>query len=615
MRGILNRFSAQPLLYMAPWLLLFLDAVVFLYSPQGLLQRGILPDTDNSVYFVHALTWLQHGHWYDYVLMRLDPPFGTEIPYSRVLELMILPQLWLWRQWFDLQHAILYTAIVHQIGMSIIFVLALMWSLRPLCGRLYAALGVVVLLCVGPFAMALLQPGRVDHHALQIILFTFTLGCYARWLKLGHFRFLAVMAGLSILSLMIGQETLPWLALLFAALILTFTWRGTQADVMTAAVVASVLLLFPLAALVFVRHPLDILRIDTTSYSIVYAVFLYCIGIIALVSAWLISRSCDRIVRLSAIIAFGIVMAGAYFGLFPQMLLGPFGGFDPAQTREVLAYVGEAQPWRWQAEPIYLFSMSLAVLCAVYLVWRARGARFYWLMNVLLLVISLVGAVFYQQRMAGFANLFAVAPLTAALYYGARKIQAAGPASLRQAGVVCTAMLLPLFLVKAASYLPSQSSPETKQFCPPREERPRCQLLDVMPILNDPNGLGQSPQRIIASMSEGAHLLLYTISSGHSVFAAPYHTVRSGNRFTRQVLTGSTLDAESQARAHDVDLILLCRDPSWMYLRAQSAVDICHLDNENSLLGDLLTDRVPSWLQEIPVPETSGYRLFKTVFR
>lgn len=615
MRRILNRFSAHPMLFMAPWLFLLFDSIVFLCRPHGLLETGILPDTDNSVYFVHALTWLQHGRWYDYVLMRLDPPLGTEIPYSRVLEIMILPQLWLWRQWFDLQHAILYTAIAHQIGMAIIFVLALMWSLRPLCGRLYATLGVVVLLCVGPFAMALLQPGRVDHHALQIILFALILGCYARWLKLGHVRFVAVASGLAVVSLMIGQETLPWLALLFAALTLTFTWRGTQTDAMAAAVVAIVLLLLPLAALVFVRHPLDVLRIDTTSYSIVYAVFLYCIGIMGLASALLISRQCDRTVRLSAIGASGIVMGGGYFSLFPKMLLGPFGGFDPAQTREVLAYVGEAQPWRWQAEPIYLFYMHLAVLCAVYLVWRDRGARFYWLMNTLLLVVSLVGAVFYQQRMAGFANLFAVAPLTVALYYSVCKIQSAGPAFLRQNGIICTALLLPLFLVKAASYFPSQSSPETRQYCPPREERPQCKLLDVMPILNDPNGLGKSPQRIIASMNEGAHLLLYTIGSGHNVFSAPYHTVRSGNRFTRQLLTGSMLDAESQARENDVDLILLCRDPSWIYLRAQSAMNICHLENEKSLLGDLLSDRAPSWLQEIPVPETSGYRLFKTVFR
>jgi hypothetical protein len=122
-------------------------------------------------------------------------------------------------------------------------------------------------------------------------------------------------------------------------------------------------------------------------------------------------------------------------------------------------------------------------------------------------------------------------------------------------------------------------------------------------------------QRIAAVMDDGAHLLLHTISSGHLVFSEPYHTVRAGNRFVRELLTAPVSAAKPMAREHQVDLVLLCREPGWMYLKAQSAMNICHLDNENSLVGDILSGRTPDWLQEISVPDSSGYRLFKTAFR
>jgi hypothetical protein len=258
--------------------------------------------------------------------------------------------------------------------------------------------------------------------------------------------------------------------------------------------------------------------------------------------------------------------------------------------------------------PPAILLMYVALLISLFAVYRQHQARYFWLIQAVLLGAAWLGGMFYQQRMLNFAALFALIPLVWAMrhYWLWCERQFYKATNL----VIGISLFLFCGLIGILCFTP-ETAIAAKSFCPPREQRPRCDLKLTIPTLNDPAKLGQTPLRIMASMNDGAALLLHTIPSGHFVLAAPYHTVVNGNRAVRETLMASTNEAAIMVRTHGIDLILLCKEPLWQYLKSQSAVDICHLQDEHSLLGDLLSGHIPPWLTEISLPTTSHYKLFQ----
>ena len=610
----------------------FLPVIVWLYflfrlliHPETAVLMGRLPDPDDYMYLMDVSSWLDHGSGDSHFLPRLDPPYGTILHFSRLAELPLAAIA----RFFGLflgppQQAIWCAAVILPPLYFGLFLCVLAWSLRPLVGRRRANLGSLVSLLFFSLVLTLFQPGRIDHHGAQILLMCGTLGAVTRWMKDGKAKYLAITAILFALSLGIGEETLPWIALMSATVLVAATWQGNPAT-SALKVFAGTLLLSTVIVLGLSRAPAAWLVADTTSFSIVYAAFLAGIALLSGILALLGKNS--RITRISIIVPIGLFLGLGYLRLFPQMLAGPYGGVDHAQTDEILPVITEAMPWlKLSKDPIEFFSLlAWPLLGFLVSVWQSRRnskMRAFWILLTVLLLISVTLGVFYQGRTLWFAALFAIFPLTW-FFVTEQKMLArcflknprrTFAAIMGLAALAYGVFILPGLMPERKNHLvPTTSSLAEETLLQTRRHK-TCNLQPVAALLNAPNAFGRQPLRIMAPLEDGAELLFMTQASRHSVFAAPYHDVHYGNRLARLFFAAEQPEtAEKIAREQKIDIVVVCGSFPPLYL-LQRDTSAPPAQPRNVFFLDLVRGRLPPWLEELKLPVPTGYRVFAVKF-
>jgi hypothetical protein len=122
--------------------------------------------------------------------------------------------------------------------------------------------------------------------------------------------------------------------------------------------------------------------------------------------------------------------------------------------------------------------------------------------------------------------------------------------------------------------------------------------------LNDPQGLGDRPRTIVASVNFGPELLYRT---GHRVLATPYHRNGAGILAAHRIMSAEG-DSEARARLRDrgVDLVLLCPD-------ATEAALFAGTGGKGTFYLRLLRGELPAWLRPLALTPELGpaFRLFE----
>lgn len=519
-------------------------ALLTLPRARAVWSAGEFYDSDDAMRAVQLRDLLAGQSWFDMTARRLDPPDGLFMHWSRVVDTPLAALDLMFRLFLAPEMAERATRLVFPF-----LCLALLFALAAFVARVFAdrsarfAAVWLVLLSAPMFVQ--FTPGRIDHHAPQILLLMATFGLVALGLHPKRPLALAAAAAPLALSLAISLENLPFFIVALATPAILFLIEGKTA--------ARRLLSFALGLLVFApltfaatvapsRYGLS--ACDAYSAVHIRAVLVGALGFAALAAA---APRLDTLPR--RIVGLGLVGAaalGAFLASAPHCLGDPLVALDPLLRDLWLSHVTEAKPLKaFVSDPALLVSTAapvlLGLLAATVLAWRERGlARGRWAMLAAAILIGFTAAL-WQIRVFSSVTPLAMVALAAA----------AAALSARLAGVTpllrwLTIGLLCLFVSPIGLALALQSEGDAA----PRETRGACLEASAF------SGLAVlPPARIVAPVDTGAHILAFT---PHHVFAAPYHRDNRGNRLAVDAFLAEPAAAERLLRAAGAELLLWC---------------------------------------------------------
>lgn len=570
---------------------LAVSAMLALTSPH--LAAGRFPDTDDVMRLVQVRDLLAGQGWFDLNQHRMNPPQGTLMHWSRLVDVPIAALVWLLAHVLPMADAEFAAAFAVPLLLLLVTMLAV--------GRLaFERLGLAsALLACASFALvpllpAQFQPFRIDHHGWQILTVAIAMWAVFRDSPARG----AMIAGLAMAAgLMISLETV-FMAAGFAALL---TWRWITDDAAQVWLVRYLQALAgSLAALFLATRGLADLapHCDTIAPA-----HLGLFGIVA-AGATLLGAAAprSRLAILGGVGLSGLVGIALLGWAAPACLAPPFAGLDPLVRELWYLHVTEGLPlWhRPLAEALPALIQTLAALAAA--LWNAvRGApdtRGWWREFALLLAIAILGGLLTYRSIA-FAALLATIPLgwLVALVIGLWRTGAGPPARIG-AAVGLYLLLLPPPLVSALAPLIARggageggaaqlTASVANSAC---EMHRNARLLARLPV-----------GRVFAPLDLGPQLLLDT---PHAVVASSHHRAAAGMRDVVAGFTGEADAARALISANAADYVVICADIGELVVYRQAG-------GPRSLAARLSAGEAPDWLEPVALGGPSALRAWR----
>ena len=510
------------------------------------IQHLRVPDTDDAMRLVEARDLLRGQGWYDNVQYRFLPPAGVPSHWSRLVDAPIAGMILGLTPITGAALAAGLTAALWPLLLFALYGCVLYRGVRHCFGTRAALLATLV--ATQTFGITIqFQPGRVDHHNLQMIALLGLAVCMIR----GGFRSGLIGGGLAALSLAIGLEGLP--SVTAAALYLVGDWclRGRPARAALSGFGAGLGVVAPLLFAAQTSPALwAVPRCDALSPP---WLLLASAGLIFVLGAAMVG---DRLATLGGRAAFavlcGTVMLASFAAAFPACLGGPFPGMPALVRDHWLLTVNEMASvpkliarGQWEAlvfHPVVL----LASLTAAWQAWRGSERRAWSVVSVFLWPGLLLGLVQFRGLYiaSGFVPLVAGAVLDRALSRAAEPQTGTHrwSAALLGAGLVSTLWMVPAIvgevLLPAARTAPD---PAGSAIC---QGDAAVRPLSALP-----------PGTVLAPIFLGPSILLRT---PHSIVAAPYHRAIPGLEAAIEGLGGTEADLDRVLTAFRIRYLVAC---------------------------------------------------------
>jgi len=529
-----------------------------LLARAGKAMQFNLPGPDDQMRLLQLREWLGGRAWWDLTQPRLGVD-GLVFHWSRLPDLPLAMLTFLFTPFLGPLGGQGMAVTLWPLILLLVLFLAVSFSAAEF--RLGRAAPVIaaILLITAYRSVHQFDPGRIDHHNIQIVLAAVSLfgvlGAYrrARW---------AILPGLSgALAIAIGVEGVPYVAA--AALTLALSaLDGRRGSRDTLALYGLTLsgalgLLYLQSGLWLAGHAQS-----CVAFSNVYLSAGILLGAGCAACAFVFPRLGDWRWRLAAGAAIGAAALAAFLALYPHcpaMAWSPEGrnltadGYERDLARLWLGGIRETLNAAEMARRDYgllfiTYGFPLAGLVAAGLLARARpDLRPQIMACAIFLGVAFLISVF-QNRGAMFSQMLAVPPAAGYLTHllnHARREKGAAYAPLVAAVIALNGMtyiLLP-------GVLPVSDSERTSE----ADEQAAHEACVAPKAMSDLAEL--PPGRIAAPINLGPFLLTHT---PHSVLAAPYSTNLEGSIAAYAILASEPAEALERARLLEVDYIVTC---------------------------------------------------------
>ena len=457
---------------------------------------------------------------------------------------------------------------------------------RKLCGPSAMAPAVLIAALTGGVFIQF-EPGRIHHHAPQILLVVLILWASVAAIEAKKFWPAAGAAALAALSLSINIENLPYILVEIAAFALVFVAQGKE---FRSALLGFGLSLAASSLLAFVltvgpsRYFVG--ACDAFSSAHLYAIFFGAAAFVVL--AALSGRLTSAPLRLAGCAFGGVFVLGAMALAYPACLHDPLAGVDPILRKLWLEKVEEARPLLAIVgeHPLKFLPLGLAALLgfagALAAAWRERGvSRLQWLVVCAFIATGLAASM-WQVRAISSASAVAI---FGGAWLVARAIDWAATRGVL-ARFAAIALSLP-FSIFWAILTPAEAEPSGAS------GRVTCR---------DPAALGAlgalTPSLLLAPIDMGADILAET---RHSVLAGPYHRNNHGNRQMVDAMMAEPDAAQKIVRDSGAGYVLFCPAMPELEIYAAAA--------PGGLAAQLLSGQPPDWLVPTPLAG-SPYRIY-----
>lgn len=564
--------------------------VWFLVQRQGNIYWLTLGDTDDNMRLMQVRALLAGQGWYDLRQYRMDPALGGfDIHWSRIVDLPIAGLILLLKPFLGVATAEKWACGIAPLLPLSITMVGLSLTARRLVSRFAWPVSLVLLLTVCSTTLPMYAPLRIDHHGWQLAALAITVAGIAdpRGARGG-----AVVGLASAFSLSIGLELLPFCATAGAILALRWVWDAAERPrLMVYGLTLGGGSAIGFAA--FASYANQAMRCDALTP--VWLSVLVAAG--ALLVALTLANPASRWVRLVlAAIAGGLIVAG-FVHFFPQCLGRPEQVSDELY-RVWLSNVREARPiYRHPADtavPVAIVA-GLGLLGALLAVWNARRspALVGWVAIALFTGFA-GGMLLWQMRAAPGAQLLAVPGITALIWILVPLLVRRGPLWLRigvavlafaVVGVIASGVKMP-WANKSASRPGSDKVRQANIAC---TRTSQLRTLDAIPAAT-----------MFTQVDLGPRLIVVT---HHNAVAGPYHRNGQAILDVHHAFTGTADGFRPIAARHKAAYLLLCPN------MAETTVYRAH--NPVGFYAQLAKGNVPDWLEPVPLPEGSPYKLWK----
>ncbi|HEX3423589.1 MAG TPA: AcrB/AcrD/AcrF family protein [Sphingomicrobium sp.] len=577
------------------WIVVLVWLVVcgwFIFQKWNDIRFFGLSDTDDNMRIMQVRALLHGQGWYDLRDYRMNPPFGANIHWSRLVDLPIAGLILALRPFLGGAGAERWAVAIAPLIPYLLLLYSLALTARRLIHPLAYPLAFLAILFAGS-TNGMFMPERIDHHNWQLALLAFSMAGIADPKPV---RGGLVLGITSALSLAIGLEMIIYLALAGAAMVLFWVHDLDETDRLRAyslSLVGGIAIGFVLFASYDDRGAVcDALSPVYVSDALLGGALMY--GL-----AWLSPGDWRR--RLALAFIAGVVIAGFHAGTWPQCLQKP-EHISPEAERLWMSYVKEARPvYRhgWRIATLILTLPITGGIGWLVLAWvrRREPDIFKRILAVAAPALAASLLLLWQTRTGPAAQMMASVGAAALVWtlwpvfwkskYPA--IRAAG-ASLALVVGIGAAVPAVVDLIPEGKATPYEASiGQANNLC--------ASLWGLHPVAIQPKGL------VFTFVDLGPRLIVLT---HHDAITGPYH------RNWRQIVDVMNAWRGSADRAHQIivdkyhsNYVLSCP--------RSSTTTIFMSEVPKGFYGQLERGQVPKWLQPVQLPEDSPYKMWRVV--
>ncbi len=575
------------------WIVLFawlLLSAAFVWQKWAQIHWFALGDTDDNMRLMQVRALLSGQGWYDLRQYRLDPPLGADIHWSRWVDLPIAGLILLFRPFVGgFRAEQIAVAVAPLIPMLVAFA-----GLAVAMRRLVGAWSYIVALAIFVFCITLnsmFVPTRIDHHGWQLALLP--------WLIAGMADPNRARGGLTIglasaLSLVIGLEMMPYLALAGGASVLRWVAdAGEQPRVRSYALALAGAT--TIGFLIFASEANRAARCDALSP--VWLSAMLGAGGLLFAASWMTLKSWQT--RLAASLIIGVLLAAGFAWAWPHCL-GRLEGISPELDRLWFSHIREVKPLGQQnVETIatLAFSALIGPLGAIYGMKISRGApNFGAWAATLLLSLAAAAMLFWQSRAGPAVQMLSIPGATALGWTIIPRTRASKSVLMRTLGTVAAFALVSGLAVQFALMMRSDPPPKPG-VAQSSAANSRCATIpSLAPIARLPMGT------VFTFADLSPRLIVLT---HHDAIAGPYHRNQAALLDVHRAFRATPDAARAIVTRHRSDYVLICP--------GSSESTIYKADAPQGFYARLARGDVPRWLAPVTLPAGSPYQIWRIV--
>jgi len=550
-----------------------------------------LGDTDDNMRIMQVRAWMHGQGWYDLRNYRLNPPFGANIHWSRLVDLPLAGLILGLRPLLGGAAAERWAVAIAPLLPYLLLLFSLALTARRLLGPTAYLLAFLALFFAGS-TNGMFQPERIDHHGWQLALLALGIAGIADPNKVRG----GLTLGLSsALSLAIGLEMMIYLAL--AGVTMVLFWvddRGERDRLRTYAV--SLGGATALSFLIFASN--DNWGAVCDALSPVWLSDALIGGALMFALAWVSPADWKR--RLLLAVGAGVIVASWHALMFPHCLQR-LEGVSPEVERLWLSHVKEARPvYRhgWRIATLVVALPITGMLGWGLTAWMRRQDREQ-LRRVIGAAIPAFAAtilLLWQTRTGPASQMMAVVGASAIPWFLLPRFWTSNSPVSRVLGgalvvVAGAGAMVPMVL----NYIPEPKATARDQMIG-KANRLCGSMWGLRPIALQPKG------RIFTFIDLSPRLITVT---HHDAVAGPYH--RNGQQIAdvMNFWRGSADQAHQLAEKYRSDYVLSCPNSSTTTIFASEA--------PKGFYVQLQQGKVPAWLQPVALPKDSPFRMWRVV--
>jgi hypothetical protein len=564
-------------------------AAVLIYQRWGVIQWFALGDTDDNMRMSQVRALLDGQGWYDLRQHKLNPPFGADIHWSRIVDLPIAGIKLALSPLLGGKTAESVAVTVAPLLPMLVALTALAVTARRLIAP-SAFLLALALLIGAHSARGMWLPLRIDHHGWQLaMLAVAVMGLVDRRPARGGLTVGIATA----VSLAIGLEMLLYLALAGALVGLMWVRDRDQAPRL-AAYGASLGGGCALGYLVFASYANRAPVCDALSP--VWLSVMIGAGALALLLALLSPKPLWTRLALAAGAA---ALLAAFYALAWPHCLTRLEGASPELERLWLSKVREAMPlykhgWRTVVNVATL--PVLGLLGYAIMVWRNRrlpADMVPWAAAALPALLA-AALLLWQTRAGPAAQILAIPGATALGWLIITWVRGRSSMIVRVLGSAAAFLIASGLAAQYASRLVPQEKKSRNSSAVDDANR-KCPTLPALrPIALQPKGT------VLTHVDLGPRLITVT---PHNAIAGPYHRNGEDILVVMRAFRGSAEQARATVQQRKIDYVLICP--------GLSETTIYRAEAPKGFYVQLVTGKVPAWLEPVRLPKDSPYRMWR----